>query len=262
MGKRERHPGDGGIPFIILTGERCGGTLLSHLLDSHPRVMCHKGEILSNKHWLSRYTNNAIEKLTCAFNMPGYLACGVKILFGDVPNESYLKKHILKERYPIIVLVRNPLRSYVSLIISRTREELGNSAHTYRTLNEVHVTLDIPSTIEYMMYYLAEYKWWVNYFMQNKYTTTVLEYIDIAQNLQPYYGEYSDEIPEYHYMESLVINGLSCIDGKLISYTQIANPKRMEYLVRNYEELEKAMVDVGYSHWLNDTESVIPHIAT
>jgi len=95
-------------PFIIIAGARCGGTILTHSLDSHPLVYCARGEPWHNQSKWRQLGLSRGQILTLLLNQTGYLVSGFKIQANQISDtvmdflQPYKPRIILLTREDIL----------------------------------------------------------------------------------------------------------------------------------------------------------------
>ena len=105
-------------PFIIIAGARCGGTVLTHALDSHPLVYCARGEPWHNQSKWSQLGLSKGQILTLLLNQTGYWSSGFKVQANQISDtamsffQPYKPKVILLSREDIF-------RQTISLVINK-----------------------------------------------------------------------------------------------------------------------------------------------
>jgi hypothetical protein len=128
--------------YLIIASIRSGGTLLSHALDSHPMIYCHRGEPVHGQNPIRKIASSPIAALDAVLSFHGYSANVAKVTW----EQFFILKdelHQLKLDGVILLYRDNPLRVIVSEKVRLADKVVGDTnTHSFDSRNKMQVRID------------------------------------------------------------------------------------------------------------------------
>lgn len=226
--------------FLIVASIRSGGTLLSHALDSHTGIYCHRGEPVHGKNPIRNIASNPIEALDAVLSFHGYHATVAKI--------TWQQYDILKEELKglnltgIIFLYReNPLRVFISEQVRLIDSKNNQLAHTFDKRPIVKVTVDIDETLEF----IKDYELRRDRIQQETFQ-------DYDKHFSVSYEQLTDrafrQIPR---MLGMLLCDFLGVGYQLLQYNLARrNPYPLSEIITNWQELQ-VTIDFYYPQYIN-----------
>lgn len=142
--------------YLIIASIRSGGTLLSHALDSHPMIYCHRGEVVHGQNPIRKIAPSPIAALDAVLSFHGYGANIAKVTWEQFHN---IKDDLHKLNLDGVILLyrRNPLRVYVSEQVRLADIENNDTAtHSFKSRNKTNVSINPETARNYILNYLVQ----------------------------------------------------------------------------------------------------------
>lgn len=215
--------------YLIVASIRSGGTLLSHALDSHPDIYCHRGEPAHKLNPVRKLAPDAITAIDTVLSLHGYYSNVAKvtweqywILVDDIEQQLNLNG--------VILLHRNPLRVYISeqIRLEDKRQGVG-LAHSFIKRPKTQIEIDINECLTYIKDYQIQLG-------------------ELRKRLQSFYKKtlqvsYEDLTAEYRQIprvSAAKLCSLCNVGYRLLTYTLAQrNPYPIAEIVTNYEDLQQ-----------------------
>lgn len=226
-------------PFLIIAMPRSGGTLLSHCLDSHPQIYCHRGEPLHKRDSFREYLDQN-DALRIATSMRGYEWSGAKITthyYRGLGGQLWLNSFFLDFEAKIIFLYRQDLlRLIVSEAIRKLDKENGLHAHAYEKRQLVRVELNIETIA-------------IEYHTLNKRRQIIRDSLLPFNPLELSYEEMTENDEISHLSRNLVsklTNFFEVAKYPLFSLLRKRNNFPLNEIILNYQEVIEVLKGLGY----------------
>jgi len=218
---------------MIIASIRSGGTLLSSMLDSHPDVYCHRGEVLHRHNNLRTRVVSDKAAVEIAINMTGYQVSMCKLTWEQWLNAKSWRNY-LGLHYVIFLTRKNVLRVIVSNLIRRQDKAHDLAPHTYTERSKRTVWVDNPiDEIEQRLKLESDAKASLKYMPYHEVSYEALT----GDNSALVY----DALLDYLEVDHLPLT------SKLVK----RNPYPLHELIENYDEVAKALSGTVYS-WMLD----------
>ena len=224
-----------GKRFLIVAPVRSGGTMLSHLLDSHPDIYCHRGEPLHKHDPIRMACETPFQALSTVFLFHGYVWNGAKITYEQLNAIGIRSLLDLGVTHVVLLYRQNLLRLYVSEMIRKIDKANDLLPYTYQPRPKVTLTIDVDDAQTYMKQTETAF---ANIAKRlTNFNKTVLTYEDIVA--------YPRDVEH----DLLQFFGL---DFHLLSHRLVKrNPYPLSEIIDNYDTVKNS-IDIRYKWMLNN----------
>lgn len=226
--------------FILLSTQRSGTTLLSEYLDSHNDIYMGKELFKTsgegrNKDVDSYHAEEPVNTFLDRYyrsRLKGVKACGFKIMMDQIDKYPEVLMYIKKNNIPCIYLKRNNiLDTAVSRLIARQRKIY----HIDKAISLEPENIDIQLLIKEL----------------NTLDTTCAKLQEISSQLNVKNVSYDDLVRNKNTTLTEILDFLNISQKSTLNTTlQKINPTDLQFSVRNYAEIEKAIQNTKYNCYL------------
>lgn len=223
--------------FLIIAPTRSGGTLLSHALDSHPDIYCHRDEPMHKNNPIWRICGTPFIALDTCLKMPGYEASGAKITYEQYKRIGMETVNALKPDKIIHLYRDNALERIASEYVRQADKENGLRTHTRESRDLQAVYLHPGNTIKELKKYSEDVshfrkhlKQLANAFGKNAYYEVTYEQLSMYHNI-------IDRDLGFELQRCLGMSNLQMLKYSIVK----RNPYPLQDIISNYDELYEYM---------------------
>lgn len=237
--------------FLIIAPKRSGGTLLSHALDSHMDIFCHRGEPIHRLDPIRQIADSPFEAIDTCLKMMGYEASGCKLTYEDVKRIGLESIRHFKVNRIIHLWRENPLKRIVSEQVRLQDKKQGLRTHTRESRPLETITLDPQKTVSEIGKYWAD----VNMYrriLKSQTVGTGKAYMEIIYEQIAYYHNIIERDLGFALQDFL---GTST--KQMLKYSIVKrNPFPLRDIIENYDELYEYMRNHAYLYlkYFEDTD--------
>lgn len=230
--------------FLIIAPTRSGGTLLSHALDSHHDIYCHRGEAMHKRDPIWRICGTPFLALDTCLKMPGYEITGAKITYQQYTRIGMETVTALKIDKIIHLYRENALERIVSECVRQADKDNGLYTHTRESRDLQSVYLHPETTVNEMKQYISDV------FRHKKH----LKSLSNSLGSKAYYEITYEQLSMYHNVIDRdlgfeIQKFLSVSNWQMLKYSIVKrNPYPLEDIISNYDELYEYMRSHAYQY--------------
>lgn len=140
--------------FLIVAPTRSGGTMLSHAIDSHPDIFCHRGEPIHKNDAIWRAVGSPFASVNLALSMPGYSWTGCKVTYNQFYRMGVESLRPLRISAVIHLVRKNPIRRIVSEEVRLQDKAIGLGTHTNAPRDMIQIALEPKHLAQEIQEYL------------------------------------------------------------------------------------------------------------
>lgn len=247
-------------PFIVIAQKRAGGTMLTHLLSSHPEIFCDRGETM---HQLSIWRKHAkridVGLLTYILgHQEGYRASGFRCVYIQAMNVGVWNQ-LRKFDFKIIHLTRtNKIRQAASHAIQRMirmkRIDEYYPVHTFDSLQgNPPPRVEVPPWVllKYAREFVQQDKGMCENLARDRFEVLPLSYTDLVE----FEGNFANKMPLM--TQKNVCNYLKVSQHAMVHNLQKITAIPLRMLFKNWSSIEEAVEKSEFADCLADEEGWI-----
>ena len=224
--------------FLIWSQSRCGTTLLTQLLDSHPKIVCERELLAKWVPWPEAYVES--RRRVHPSQVFGFKVFVHHVITNQRRDPGQFLDRMYDRGYQIIYLKReNLLRHSLSQVL---RKATGVTHSTRGNVVRQSYRIDIDYLMQHMQ--LRERMW---------------REAELALEGKPHYRlTYEQHLQDDRRHQAAMDNVFSFLGlehAPVRADLKRINDKKLSDLIENYDELERALSGTQFEIWLEETES-------
>ena len=240
--------------FVILAAPRTGSNYLCSTLNTHPDILCHHELFHADKIYYARnLTQGEIDLGTISYRnrMPKKFiqkiwqqtfdssAIGFKLLSGQNPQafDLVLKDKSIKK---ILLLRRNQLRTYVSLLIAKKTNIWSVEKSKPKNDSQVSVEINLDSFYEYINNSQTYYQR-----LRNKLNKSQQLFLEITY--EDLFGRDRQEVQS----KTLDFIGVKPLSNSLQETHKKQNTNELQKLISNFTEVKSQLMGTELESYLD-----------